>query len=125
MRLIGRIGYYLAGFIIGLLLLFFFLGGKKASCDYGPNARVLKQLRSKEQVIAPNVMLAIQQAGLDSNAIEQLLLKGDVLFGESEPRREPCPFYMVQSQDLDPNIKVRFENCPEQVKVNSLVLLSR
>lgn len=124
MRLVGRIGYYLAGFIIGLLLLFFFLGGKKASCDYGPNARVLKQLRSKEQLIAPNVILALQQAGLDSNAIGQLLLKGDVIFGESEPHREPCPYYTVQSHDLKPNIKVRFENCPEKVKVNSLVLIS-
>ena len=124
MRLIGRIGYYLAGFIIGLLLLFFFLGGKKASCDYGPNARVLKQLRAKERIIDPGVLIALRQAGLDSTAIDRVLLRGDVLFDESQPRKEPCPIYLIKSTDLEPLIKVGFENCTSRVKINTLVVLT-
>ncbi len=39
MKLIQRIGYYLGGFSIGLVILAFFLNGKKTSCSYGPDAR--------------------------------------------------------------------------------------
>ena len=49
MKLIHRIGYYLGGFTIGIVILIFFLSGKKTSCDYGPNARVLKNIRSKHK----------------------------------------------------------------------------
>jgi len=124
MRLIGRIGYYLAGFIIGLLLLFFFLGGKKASCDYGPNARVLKQLRAKERMIDPGVLIALEQAGLDSTAIDRVLMKGDVLFDQSQPRKEPCPVYLIKSIGLEPVIKLGFENCSDRLKINTLVVLT-
>ena len=47
MSLMRRLGYYLGGFSIGLILLAFFLSGKRTSCDYGPEARVLKNIRTK------------------------------------------------------------------------------
>ena len=31
MKFVHRLGYYLGGFVIGLMLLFFFLGGKKSN----------------------------------------------------------------------------------------------
>ena len=48
MTLLQRIGYYLGGFSIGLIILAFFLNGKKVSCDYGPEARVLKNINTKK-----------------------------------------------------------------------------
>ena len=47
MKFIHRLGYYLGGFSIGLIFLAFFLSGKRASCDYGPDARVLKNIGQK------------------------------------------------------------------------------
>ena len=52
MKFIHRLGYYLGGFSIGLILLAFFLQGKKTSCDYGPNARTTKNIANK---IAKNI----------------------------------------------------------------------
>ena len=48
MKFIHRLGYYLGGFSIGLIFLAFFLSGKRASCDYGPDARVLKNIGQKK-----------------------------------------------------------------------------
>jgi len=48
MKFIHRLGYYLGGFSIGLIFLAFFLSGKRASCDYGPDARVLKNIGLKQ-----------------------------------------------------------------------------
>ena len=50
MTLIQRIGYYLGGFSIGLVILAFFLNGKKTSCSYGPDSRVLKNINSKKLI---------------------------------------------------------------------------
>ena len=48
MHIAKRFGFYGFGFVIGLLLLFFFLNGKKAGCDYGPDARTLKNIKIKQ-----------------------------------------------------------------------------
>jgi len=45
---IKRLFYYLGGVGLGIIILMFFLSGKKTSCDYGPNARTLKFLKSKQ-----------------------------------------------------------------------------
>ena len=56
MKLIHRIGYYLGGFSIGLIFLAFILSGKKASCSYGLDARVLKNISTKQLVYSQNVL---------------------------------------------------------------------
>ena len=48
--LIRRLGYYLGGFSVGIILLTFILSGKKTSCNYGPNARVIDNLTQKKIV---------------------------------------------------------------------------
>ena len=50
MTLLQRVGYYLGGFSMGLIILAFFLNGKHVSCSYGPEARVLKDISTKKVV---------------------------------------------------------------------------
>ena len=94
MRLIQRLGYYGAGFAIGILILFFFLGGKDTSCDYGPNARTLKNIRIKDRVFSEMSLETLSSHQLDTSAISQLLMEGDVLFSESETRLDSCKQYV-------------------------------
>ena len=47
MKLVYRFGFFFGGFSIGLVFLMFFLSGKKTSCAYGPDARVLKNIQIK------------------------------------------------------------------------------
>ena len=47
MKLVYRFGFFFGGFSIGLVFLMFFLSGKKTSCAYGPDARVLKNIQLK------------------------------------------------------------------------------
>ena len=60
MKLIQRIGYYLGGFAIGLVVLAFFLSGKKTSCSYGPEARVIKNISTKKLAYSKAVNSAIE-----------------------------------------------------------------
>jgi hypothetical protein len=111
MKLIQRIGYYLGGFSMGLVILAFFLNGKKVSCDYGPDARVLKNINTKKIVYSEAINLALSQNNIDSMAIVYLLKKGDISFSKSNPREKPCAIYVIEAEYQDTNMELTVQNC--------------
>ncbi|WP_445955354.1 hypothetical protein [Yeosuana sp.] len=111
MKLIERFGYYFGGFSIGLVLLAFFLSGKKASCDYGPNARVLKNISTKELVYSDAVQLEIANKTIDSLSIPYLLKKGDINFSDSKPREKPCHIYVIEGEYNQKEMVLTVKNC--------------
>jgi hypothetical protein len=98
MKLIKRVAYYSGGFVIGLVLLFFFLGGKKASCDYSPNARTLKNIRIKERIVSDKALQALKSNQMDTSSISSLLNNGNVVFSESDTSLDSCKIYMIKDQ---------------------------
>ena len=111
MKLIQRIGYYLGGFSIGLVILAFFLNGKRASCDYGPQARVLKNINSKKIEYDPSVVELLKQGKIDSTSIKNILLTGEIDFSKSETRKNPCGLYYIEKQFEQKSISIIVANC--------------
>lgn len=107
MKLSQRLAYYGGGFAIGLVLLFFFLGGKKTSCDYGMDARVLKNIRTKEKHYNDNVLSYLKNNKIDTSEISKILKTGDVDFSTSTPRTAPCGIYIIFSKEHE----LKVENC--------------
>ncbi|MBB1489759.1 DUF4258 domain-containing protein [Oceanospirillum sp. D5] len=100
---------------MGLIILAFFLSGKKTSCAYGPEARVLKNINSKSKEFSNEVL-----EQFDANTIKELLKTGDVNFSKSTPRQKPCGIYLIESSLNDKTIEITVENCDSLVKVNNL-----
>jgi hypothetical protein len=121
MNIAKRFGFYGFGFIIGLFLLFFFLSGKKTGCDYGPDARTLKNIRIKERIFSPEVLTALANNSLDTAAISSLLKQGDVLFSESNTELDSCKIYAIEGVVQEKNLKMMVENCSETATVTSLI----
>ena len=48
MSFFKRLLYYLFGFSIGLIFLFYFMGKKEATFNYSPNKRVLADIEKKK-----------------------------------------------------------------------------
>ena len=111
MTLLQRIGYYLGGFSIGLIILAFFLNGKKVSCDYGPEARVLKNINTKKIVFSEAILTDLSTKKIDSTTISYLLKKGDVNFSKSTPREKPCGIYAIEGEYKDIEMLMTVENC--------------
>jgi hypothetical protein len=120
MKLIQRIGYYLGGFSIGLVILAFFLNGKKASCSYGPDARVLKNINSKKIVYSSTVNTFIANNTIDSLEIRTVLKKGDINFSESDTRKKPCGIYNVEGDVNEKEIILFIENCDSIATITNL-----
>lgn len=111
MKFIHRLGYYLGGFSIGLVLLMFFLNGKDASCDYTPNARTVKNISSKPILYSNNASDFIVENTLDSLTIFNLVKFGSVDFSKSETKIDSCKVYHINNSYKERNMELRIKNC--------------
>ncbi|SHI75186.1 hypothetical protein SAMN04488096_104105 [Mesonia phycicola] len=125
MKFIHRLGYYLGGFSIGIVILIFFLSGKKTSCDYGPNARVLKNIRSKHKTYTNTAKNQLEEFQLDSIFIDNTLQQGDVLFDESKTSLDSCNIYVVESEKNNAKYKTSFQNCDSLVTILNISYLKK
>ena len=111
MNFLKRLYYYSTGFIIGIVFLFFILNGKRASCNYTPNARVIDNIISKELILDSN-----SEVLFNKEEIIGIINNGKVIFSKSEPNNKPCGIYYIKSGDVNMNVI----NCENQatIKIN-------
>jgi len=120
MKLIQRTGYYLAGFSIGIVILAYIWKGKKAEFNYFPDARVLKNINTKEQLFSNKVKMAITDKTIDTAAISYVLMKGDVNFSKSQTKLKPCKIYVIEGDYNDKEIVLTVENCDSIATVQEI-----
>jgi len=123
MTLIQRIGYYLGGFSLGLIVLAFFLSGKKTSCSYGLDARVIKNINTKTIVYSDNATSIINTKHLDTLVISHVLRKGDVDFSKSETSTEPCKTYYLDGTLNKQAIALIVKNCEDTATIEDIKIL--
>nr|WP_321226066.1 hypothetical protein [uncultured Psychroserpens sp.] len=122
MKLLHRIGYYLGGFSIGLVLLAFFLGGKKTSCSYGPNARTIKNISIKERFYSEDTQLAMQNYSLDTLKVSELIKTSSVNFSESDTKADSCKVYLLENEFEDKDIELWVKNCDSSATIQSIII---
>ena len=115
MKLIYRLGFYLMGFSIGLIFLAVILKGKKTSCNYGPNDRVIADLSKKAWKAQNNV-----NSAFDSIAFQGFLNKASVDFGKSNTQKDSCKTYFIIGYWGEKPISIRVENCEKSLEVFKL-----
>jgi len=106
-----RFALYGFGFAIGIILVFFFLGGKKASCNWMPNDRMLQIIRGKHIVYSQKVQEQIETTVLDSVAINNILIAGDIDFSKSQVKNDPCRIYLINGSKQQENITITVQVC--------------
>lgn len=122
MKLIHRIGYFSVGLFFGIMLLLFFLGGKKTSCDYSPDSRVLKNIRIKERKFSPEALRYFKTNNLDTALVSKSLEKGDVDFSRSRTDEKPCNIYLVINEVNSNILELQIENCDSTATIQKAVL---
>lgn len=114
MNFFKRIAYYMGGFSVGIIVVLFFLSGKESSCSYFPNARVLKEIRFKQQEIAPEALQFFNTHQIDTLAIGKLLRQGKVNFSKSETStKKPCRTYFITGDHQGKKLRLQVEECKE------------
>lgn len=125
MKFAYRLAYFSGGFVIGIILLFFILSGKKTSCAYGLDARTLKNIRLKNRAFSENTLLVLRENRMDTNAISTLLKEGDVVFSESNTRLDSCKQYVITGKVLERKLKIKVENCDSLATVMTAEVIQK
>ncbi|MBE7639020.1 hypothetical protein GUB10_01630 [Salegentibacter sp. BLCTC] len=122
MKLIHRIGYFSVGLFFGIMLLLFFLGGKKTSCDYSPNDRVLKNIKIKERKFSQEAFNYFEENKLDTALVSESLKNGDVDFSRSNTEGNPCNVYLITNKVEEAVLELQVENCDSTATIRRAVL---
>ena len=122
MKLIHRVGYYLGGFSIGLIILAFFLQGKKASCDYGPNARTTKNIGNKPKEYTESTQLIMEKYQMDTLDVSNMIRYGTVDFSKSDTKSEECNTYHVENTFKENAFEINVINCDSLATIQSITL---
>ena len=105
MNFVNRLTYFSGGFIIGLLFLMFFLGGKRTSCSYLPDARV------KKDILKKTIIFSDENSKKDSIIIMNTISQGKVDFSKSNTSLEDCKEYYIEDKNNTNKIWVIVKNC--------------
>ncbi|MEN8186448.1 MAG: hypothetical protein ABFR05_04905 [Bacteroidota bacterium] len=116
-----RFALYGFGFAIGILLVFFFLGGKKAACNWMPNDRMLKIIRSKNIQYSTDAFDILNTAKIDSADIAQILINGDIDFSKSQVKNKPCRKYLINGSDQQEDISLKVQVCDSIATIEEIV----
>ena len=98
-----------------LFFLITFLNGKKLSCNYGPESRVINNLKQKKWIFDDD------RRGLDSLELADFLKSSKVVFAKSKIRRDSCKIYHLRGINQFENIIINAENCSKIVKAKVLM----
>ncbi len=120
-----RFTLYGFGFAIGLVLVFFFLGGKNASCNWMPNDRLLNIIAQKEISFADEVKEIIMSSNIDSLDVMQILINGEIDFSKSIVKNEPCRNYWIEGKAAQKELVITVELCDSLALVKTLKRISK
>ena len=98
MKFYQRLAYYLSGFAIGIVFLMMILNGKDTGCSYFPNARVLKNLRSKPFYYSKTAKQKLNEKWVDTSDIRRTLTYGDVDFSKSNIKVKGGKLFVIEGK---------------------------
>ena len=102
----------MVGFSVGLIFLAVIFKGKKTSCNYGPNDRVISNLSKKNwNTESKNIR------GFDSISFQGFLQKASVDFSKSNTRKDSCKTYFLNGFWEEKALSLEVENCEKTLNL--------
>jgi hypothetical protein len=121
MKFSYRLSYYLFGFLVGCVFVFFVLNKKNTQCTYFPNDRVLNNIRSKPFYYSDNASKELAEDWLDTIDVKNTLQYGDVDFSRSNLKISQGKLYTIIGKTTkNQPIEVIIENYEEKAVLRDI-----
>lgn len=112
-----RLRYYLIGFGLGSVMIFFVFGNR--ACSWLPENRVKNMIAEKKIIVGDSVWALMNCQGVDADDIYRFLnADGDVDFGDSQPREYP-KIYLFRGEKNNEELEISFALYDEYSEVVS------
>lgn len=121
MDLKKRLLYYGVGFIAGAIIVFFIWSKKEASFDYLPQARVLKDIKSKKLELSAEAKNVFSTYHIDSLTFTKLFDDAEIDFSKSDTKTKPCKIYWINTNTGKQKFSLIIQNCDSVVTIQRIV----
>jgi len=112
MSFFKRLTYYSFGFLIGTIILSFIFSGKKTTCNYSPNDRVIADISKKS--LKGN--FKINETDLiDSTRFFKFIKSAKVNFSQSDTKVDSCKIYTLSGYENGINKNLKLKNCKRNI----------
>lgn len=119
--MLKKLKFYTIGLVPGLLIVFFVLNQKGASCSYFPNDRVIAETLTKNFIYSPEFQIEMETSKISEQFLkDSIIAKGEIDFDRSKPQNEPCPEYLLIYPKKNPKFEVNYSKCKEKAEFTSL-----
>ncbi|WP_419868311.1 hypothetical protein [Chryseobacterium sp. CT-SW4] len=121
-----KLKFYLIGLIPGLIIVFFILNKKGASCSgYLPNSRVIAETLSKDFKYSENFQNEMNSYKVNEKFLkDSIITYGKIDFDRSHAQKEPCPDYVLIYPKEKPVYELTYEKCKEAVTFTGIKKLN-
>ena len=117
MKFVQRLGFYLGGFSLGLIFLLFFFSGKKTTCAYLPDDRVIKNISTKKMIFSKKIKNEIINFKIDTNEFYSILKKSKVMGRFKDNNINKCKLYTIESNKYI----FKINNCKDSAEVKKIL----
>jgi hypothetical protein len=124
MSFIKRLQYYFIGILMGSIMVYHLF--KTRFPSWLPGTVVKENLQKHPLQVSPRGGCELKCLDLSEEKIRELLINGNVNFGESQVHNSPCPIYAVEeSGHPDGKLRVFFEQCDSVTIITSAFYTNR
>ena len=116
-----RLPYFLGGLTVGIIIVVFFLGKKNTTFDYGPNARLLKNIRLKERVFSNEALSTLSTYEIDTATISQILKNRDADMW-NKIKLDTCIQYSIRGNNELEHISIVIKNCDSEAFIEKITI---
>ncbi|MBE0423756.1 MAG: DUF4258 domain-containing protein [Lutibacter sp.] len=116
-----RLPYFLFGLTLGIIAVFFVFDKKDTTFDYGPNARVLKNISTKKTIFSEVVKTAILSKQIDTAQIFKILKKGNVDIWH-KIKMDTCIKYQITGRKDLKNMTLTVKNCDSTAFIEKITI---
>lgn len=112
MSFLWRLVYYSFGFFIGLIILSFIFSGKKTTCNYSPNDRVIADISKKSLM---HNFIINENDFIDSARFAKFIQSAKVNFSQSNTKVDSCKIYSLYGYEKGINRNLKLKNCKKRI----------
>ena len=109
-----KIKLFSFGLLLGTFFLITFLNGKKVSCNYGPESRVINNLKQKKWIFVN------EKKAVDNFNVVKFLENSKVDFNKSNTKKDSCRIYYLKGVRQYKGFTINVVNCSKIVKAKIL-----
>lgn len=116
-----RLPYYLFGLVIGIILVVFIWNKKGTEFNYGPNSRLLKNIRIKDRVFSNEALFSLQSKNLDTSVVSKILKNGNADMW-NKVKLDTCIRYEIKGKKEQKNITLTIKNCDSTAFIEKIII---